>query len=108
MSQTQKLYNLLSDGKPHRTDSIMKIVYGDDHLGLARVGARIWDIKNKYNVEIESWKDKETPSLWWYQMKIEPITSLKTPKVLEENKNTLFALDRIISKVSDKDILKYR
>ena len=92
MSQTQKLYNLLSDGEPHRTDQIMKVVYGDSHLGLARVGARIWDIKSKYNVEIESWKDKEIPSLWWYQIK---------------PKDTLFgSVEK--STISEKDLLKYR
>lgn len=92
MSQTNKLYNLLSDGNPHRTDFIMKIVYGDGHLGLARVGARIWDIKNKYDVEIESWKDKEIPSLWWYQIK---------------QKDTLFNVQEK-KVVSDQDLIKYR
>ena len=92
MSQTKKLYELLSDRKPHRTDEIMKVCYGDDHLGLARVGARIWDIKNKHNVEIESWKDKDVPSLWWYQIK---------------QKDTLFDVqDNKV--ISNQDLLKYR
>lgn len=47
MSQKDKLCNLLEDGKPHRTDEIMRVCYGGEHLGLARVGARIWDLKNK-------------------------------------------------------------
>ncbi|MFA6097578.1 MAG: hypothetical protein WC788_08215 [Candidatus Paceibacterota bacterium] len=74
-SQTQKVYELLKDGKAHRTDEIMALCYGSDHLGLARIGARIFDIKREYGVEIEGWKDETTPSLFWYQMKV-PIVSL--------------------------------
>lgn len=67
MSQIEKLYNLLKDGRPHRTDEIMSIVYGGDHLGLARVGARIWDLKKK-GYEINGRKDKENMTLYWYQL----------------------------------------
>ena len=65
-SQTDRLYNLLSDGQPHRTDEIQRVVYGDDHLGLARVGARIFDIKKKYNIEIDGKRDAKKGSLYWY------------------------------------------
>lgn len=67
-SQAEKLYELLKDGKPHRTDEIQRVVYGGDHLGLSRVGARVFDIKKKYGVEIKGWKDKERPSLYYYQL----------------------------------------
>lgn len=92
MSQTNKLYNLLSDGNPHRTDRILLEVYGGGHLGCARIGSRIFDVKQKFNVEIESWKDKEIPSLWWYQIK---------------QKDTLFNVQEK-KVVSDQDILKFR
>ena len=68
MSQTDRLYNLLLDGRPHRTDEIVREVYGPG-LSLSRVGARIWDIKKKYGVEICGWKDKKVPTLYWYQLK---------------------------------------
>jgi hypothetical protein len=67
-SQTDRLYSLLSDGEPHRTDEIMAIVYGADHLGLARVGARVYDVQQKYGVKINGWHDKNNPSLYWYQI----------------------------------------
>lgn len=67
-SQNDLLYQLLSDFDPHRTDEIMMVVYGGDHLGLARVAARIYDIKKKYKVEIKSRKDENNPALTWYQM----------------------------------------
>jgi hypothetical protein len=67
MSQTDKLYNLLSDYQPHRTDEIVSKIYGDG-MSLARVGARIWDIKKRYNVEIVGRKDKDRSSLYWYTM----------------------------------------
>ena len=66
-SQTDRLYNFLSDEKPHRTDEIVNVIYGPG-LSLARVGARIWDIQQKYRVKIEGWHDKERPALYWYQL----------------------------------------
>lgn len=68
MSQINLLYDLLDDGLPHRTDEIMKVVYGADHLGLARVSARIFDLKKRMNVQIKSWADPEHPSLTYYQL----------------------------------------
>ena len=69
MSQTNILYNILKDGQPHRSDELVKLVYGNQHLGLARLGARVWDIKKKYGVEIYGWADKEIRTLYWYQLK---------------------------------------
>jgi hypothetical protein len=74
MSQTQRLYNLLLDGKPYRTDRIMELVYGGSHLGIARIGARKFDIEKKYKVTIKSWPDPEKKSLWWYQMEVQQPT----------------------------------
>lgn len=67
-SQKIRLLKLLSDGKPHRTDNILQEVYGSEHLGLARVGARIWDLKQA-GKNIVGWKD-ENKQLYWYQLKI--------------------------------------
>lgn len=67
MSQADKLLALLSDGLPHRTDEIAELVYGGSHLGLSRIGARVYDLKKK-RYDINGWKDKETPSLYWYQL----------------------------------------
>lgn len=88
-SQTERLYDLLLDGKPHCTNEIMFKIYGDEHLGLARVGARIWDIKRKYRVNIISNRDPVHKSLWWYQLipESQPISSSFSPayyQILEE------------------------
>jgi hypothetical protein len=40
MTQLTRLAELPKDGKPHRTDEILREVYGSEHLGIARVGAR--------------------------------------------------------------------
>ena len=72
-SQVDRMYDLLSDGEAHRTDEIMSAVYGADHLGLARVGARIWDVQKKYGVKIIGWHDEENHSLYWYQMDAAPV-----------------------------------
>jgi hypothetical protein len=69
-SEASRLLELLKDGRPHRTYQILEAVYGNTHTGIARIGARIWDIKSKLpeGQTIQSWKDPERPSLWWYQL----------------------------------------
>jgi hypothetical protein len=57
-SQAQRLYELLKNGRPYRTDEIVAKVYGPGS-SLARGGARIWDIKRKYHVAID-WKKMST------------------------------------------------
>lgn len=66
ISQTEKLYNLLLSGDPIRTDEIVRLVYTSG--SLARVGARIFDVKKKYLVDIIGWHDKDNPKLYWYQL----------------------------------------
>jgi len=67
MSQKEKLFELLRDGEPHRTDEIVEKVYGDKRLSLSRVGARIHDLKiDGHN--ITGWKDENRPTLYWYQL----------------------------------------
>lgn len=97
-SQTDKLYQLLKDGQPHRTDEIQAVVYGSEHLGLARAGARVFDVKRKYNVEIKGWHDTDNPALYWYHI-IAPKESLfsrtKTyiEKWLKTDPNKIFSQD---------------
>lgn len=51
MSQTDALLALLSDGQDHSTYEIAEKVYGGSHLGCARIGARIYDLKRRgYNI----------------------------------------------------------
>jgi hypothetical protein len=57
-SQRQRLYELLLDGRSHRTDEIVDKIYGS-RLSLTRVGARIYDVQKKYKVKIKGWHDKD-------------------------------------------------
>lgn len=68
LSQTDKLYNLLSDQKPHFTDEILRKVYNSDTLRLARISARIGDIKKNYTVTIDGGRGKGKNKLYWYKM----------------------------------------
>ena len=70
-SQAEKLRRLLSDGQPHSTIEILERVYGGSHLGIARVGARIHDLKAKGH-EITGWKDEKNPAVYFYRMKVKP------------------------------------
>lgn len=79
MTQVEKIYNLLKDGLPHRTDEILIKCYGNEHQGLARIGARKFDIQERYGVEIKGWKDPEKPSLFWYQIQ-NIVSDTPTPK----------------------------
>lgn len=67
MSQTIRLYELLSDYKTHDTIEILERVYGGSHLGIARLSARILDVKKKYGVRIQSQKSPKK-SIWEYQL----------------------------------------
>jgi hypothetical protein len=73
-SQTDRLYALLKDGMPRRTDEILRVVYGGEHLGIARIGARIADLKEgKHTARVKcdiprARPDAENPSLSWYQI----------------------------------------
>ena len=71
MSQKNQLLNLLRDGFPHSTIEIMEKVYGNQHLGLARVGARIYDLKKDLKntgYSIKGSRDHKNPSIYWYQL----------------------------------------
>lgn len=69
MSQCDRLYLVLADGEKHSTPEILERVYGGSHLGLARVGARIHDLR-KEGYEIDGWKDEQNKTIYWYKMKI--------------------------------------
>jgi hypothetical protein len=66
--QAERLYKLLQDKKAHRTDEILQEIYGASHLGIARISARIYDVKQRYNVAIACKKDKHNPTLVWYEL----------------------------------------
>ena len=70
ISQTQRLYNLLSDGQPHSVPEIMLKVYGIEHSGYCNVHGRITDIRKKYGVEVKNLPDINRRSITWYQMTI--------------------------------------
>jgi len=46
-SQCKRLFELLRDGLAHNTIEICSEVYGGERLLLARVGARVWDLRKK-------------------------------------------------------------
>ena len=77
MSQKDSLFLLLNDGEPHSTVEILEVVYGGSHLGLARVGARIYDLRRE-GYDITGWKDKENPAIYWYQMILVSADKYKT------------------------------
>lgn len=65
LSQKQKLLDLLGDGEWHTTPQIQKDVYGGDHLGVARISARILDLRSDGHL-IESKKMDKT--IWAYKL----------------------------------------
>ena len=67
MSQAKKLLALLSDHQWHSTVEILERVYGGSHLGIARIGARIWDLRNAGH-QIEGKKHPEKPSIYQYRL----------------------------------------
>lgn len=49
----------------------MERVYGGSHLGIARIGARIHDLRSK-GLSIEGRKDADNPAIYWYTMTVKP------------------------------------
>ena len=68
MSQTEKLETLLKDGNWHRVDNIIRDVYEMDKVCVARISARILDLKKK-GYEIESRPSVFDKKLWEYRIK---------------------------------------
>jgi hypothetical protein len=73
MTQTERLYNLLKDGNPHRTDEILRVIYGSEHNVFARIGARVADLKTgkwpgQVRCEIVGYKDPENQALYFYKL----------------------------------------
>jgi hypothetical protein len=67
-TQAARLYLLLQDHQPHRTDEIVTRVYAS-RMSLSRVAARIYDIKRTHGLKIDGWHDPDNPALYWYQLK---------------------------------------
>ena|SRR3990167_7122827 len=65
MSQESRLLKLLSDGAWHDTPGILEEVYGSKHLGICRIGARIFGLKKQGHL-IESRKKEKT--VWEYRL----------------------------------------
>lgn len=68
LSQCDLLQNLLRDGEPHRTDEILRRVYKVYGKGIARISARVYDLKNKRGANIVSWPDPDEPTLFFYML----------------------------------------
>ena len=67
MSQTNEIYNILSDGLPHRSDQIQEKMFGSTKVGLFRLAARVNDLK-QLGYAIKGWKDDKVKTLYWYQL----------------------------------------
>jgi hypothetical protein len=72
LSQSKRLFNLLKDGKEHSTVEILEVVYGGSHTGLARVGARIKDLKDDGR-DIDGYFKPGSRSVYWYRLKNPPL-----------------------------------
>lgn len=66
-SQRERLLILLSDGNWHNTPEIQEKVYGQNHLGVARIASRICDLRGDGHM-IEA--RKITRSIWAYKMTV--------------------------------------
>ena len=67
MSQRERLLDLLKDGEPHSTIEILNEVYGVEHYGVARISARIIELRREGYL-IDGWKDKEKKTVYWYRL----------------------------------------
>lgn len=88
MSQVQRVFEILKDGRPHSTYEIFDIMFPSGKRGGWRLGARVGDI-NEMLKKLDQWKgykvvgmtDREVrekrlvlstdknPQRYWYQLK---------------------------------------
>jgi len=68
MTQTERILEILLDGRPHSTFELVEKAYESHGPSLARLGARIWDLKQK-GYEIIGWRDPDNRKKYWYQLK---------------------------------------
>ena|ERR1700733_8898302 len=99
MTQTERLYNLLKDGNPHRTDEILRVVYGSEHNGIPRIGTRVADLKagkwpGQVKCNIEGYKDPENQALYFYKLilprRIELPSAFEPKKIEPQPQQALF------------------
>jgi hypothetical protein len=67
MTQTDRLFELLKDHRPHSTLQILRVVYGSEHLGIARIGARVNDLK-KLGHHIVGYHDPQNRKIYVYKL----------------------------------------
>lgn len=67
MSQVDNILRLLMDGLPHSTVEILNTCYNLEDKGIARIGARIYDLR-KRGYKIQGVKDVEKHSIYWYTL----------------------------------------
>jgi hypothetical protein len=81
MSQVERLHDVLIDWQWHSTVELLDRVYGLDHSGIARISARVLDLKRKLpaNLTIESRQDKQHPTVWFYR--ICPAKPIEPPRM---------------------------
>lgn len=69
MSQLNVLWSILQDKKPHSNFELVGKAYNQTGPSVARIGARIFDLKKKYGVQIDGWHDPKDQRKYWYQLK---------------------------------------
>lgn len=87
-SQTTEILNVLSDHMAHSSFELVERVYHANGPTLARLGARIWDLRQK-GWRIDSWRDQVDRSKHWYCLRPKELVQLELPGYgsLQESKN---------------------
>lgn len=74
MSLAEVIFQILKDGKPHSNYELVGNVWqknrGYQGPSIARLGARIYDIKQTYGVTINGEFDPDDRRKYWYTMKL--------------------------------------
>lgn len=68
LSQTDRVLNVLRDGEKHTVPEIIRRVYKMGNPSSARLSARIWELRHRRGLTIESDQVKGKQSTWWYQL----------------------------------------
>lgn len=72
LSQTDRVLEVLKDGKQHTVPEIIRRVYHNPGPSSARLSARIWELRHKRGLKIQSNEVKDGRArkspVWWYRL----------------------------------------
>lgn len=97
MSQISVLLEILKDGEIHLVPELVRKVYGMGSPSIARLSARIYELRHVHGYKIESKSYANKGKIWAYQLKEEVLPKFKN--LAQKTKNKLHNTHKMRGKI---------